>query len=103
MTSTGLYGGLAIDGPALFSLLKIVGWIWVLGWWMDDDLRRRGEGWFYCPGVFLWLAWPLVLTYYLLKTRGARGLIPIIALVAVCLATHITGAIVGMLLAQSLP
>ena len=93
-----LYTGLGAEEPALFSLAAKVGWLWVIGWWQMEDISRRCESWFYCPGLFLQAAWPFVLSYYLLKTRGPRALIPIALFVAVWIAAAVIGAATGLML-----
>ncbi|HEV8370827.1 MAG TPA: hypothetical protein VGQ39_22960 [Pyrinomonadaceae bacterium] len=48
-----------------------------VGWWLQSELRRHRVHQLYCRGLFLQVGWPIVITYYLLKTRRAKGLIPI--------------------------
>ena len=100
VSGLALYSGLELDEPPLLSLLRTVGWLWAIGWWLTDDLSRRRERWIYCPGLFLAQAWPFVLPYYLLKTRGPRALITITVFVALSIAATVTGAVVGTILTQ---
>ena len=98
VAASTLYTGLKAEEPPLLSLLTTVGWLWVIGWWQTDDISRRRARWFYCPGLFLQSAWPFVLSYYLLKTRGPRALIPIALFVAVWIAAAVIGAATGLML-----
>src|SRR5258706_16137206 len=98
---SGLYAGLRLDEPPLLYLLATAWRLWVIGWWLTDDLRRRGGSWIYCPGLFLHVAWPFVIPYYLPKTRGPRSLIAMAVFVAVSIAAAVTGAVIGAALVSS--
>lgn len=50
-------------------------------------------------GLFLYIAWPFVMPYYLLKTRGAKGLLLILAFAGVYVGALIAGAMLHALLA----
>jgi hypothetical protein len=45
-------------------------------------------------GFFLYLAWPVVMPYYLVKTRGAKGLLIMLGFVA----AYVGAAIIGIVL-----
>lgn len=97
--ASGLYFGLGREEPALCPLLLSVTLFWAIGWWLSDDLRGRSEGFFYCRGLVLWIAWPVLLPYYLLKTRGRKALITMAIFVGLSLAATVLGDILGTLLA----
>lgn len=103
MAGAGLYAAAGLDEPPLFFLLIRFGWLWVAGWWLTDDLRRRRERWLYCPGLFVALASPLVLPYHLLKTRGPRALITLAVFIAVSVAALATGSVIGLMLTKAIP
>jgi hypothetical protein len=63
------------------------------------DSRSRGVGWVFDMGLFLYIAWPFVMPYYLLKTRGAKGLLLILAFAGVYVGALIAGAMLHALLA----
>ena len=50
-------------------------------------------------GLFLYVAWPLVLPYYLIKSRGAKGLLVILGFVAVYIGATFVGLIMYIFLA----
>src|SRR5215212_6171832 len=77
----GFYLGGAAEPPSAFKLLYALGLLWAVGWWLRRDSMKRGIGWVFDMGLFLYIAWPFVMPYYLLKTRGARGLLPILAFI----------------------
>ncbi|MDX6611288.1 MAG: hypothetical protein QOD75_474 [Blastocatellia bacterium] len=82
------------EQPPGFPMAQTIGLLWILGWWLMRDSRRRGVTMVHDIGLFLYLAWPIVLTYYLLKTRGAKGLLFIAGFVC----AYIGGLVLGIAL-----
>ena|SRR2546422_4770147 len=66
-----------------FTLINALGFFWIVGWWLLRDSRKRGIAWVYDIGMFLYIAWPFIMPYYLLKSRGAKGLLVILGFVGV--------------------
>jgi hypothetical protein len=93
----GVYAARGIEPSPAFDLLYWVACLWVVGWWMRQDSRRRGVGWVFDMGFYLFIAWPLVLPYYLFKTRGARAILAILAFIAVCVAALVLGGVLYIL------
>ena len=50
-------------------------------WWLRAEAQSSPATGLYCAGVFAIVAWPIIIAYHLLKTRGVRGLIPLLALI----------------------
>jgi hypothetical protein len=76
----GIYFAGEFELPPAFRLVYSAGLLWIVGWWLLRDSRKRGVAWVYDNGFFLSIAWPLIMPYYLLKTRGAaKGLLLILA------------------------
>ena len=96
---TGVYLASGREQPPLFVLLYFFAFLWIIGWWLKDDSRRRGISWVYDSGFFLYVAWALVMPYYLLKTRGARGILVVLAFIGVYIGAAVLGMIVYLLLA----
>ena len=88
--ASGIYLASERELPPAFRLMYMLGFLWIIGWWLVRDSRERGVGWAYDMGLFLYIAWPFIMLYYLLKTRGAQGLWVILCF---------TGVYVGALLA----
>ena len=91
----GFYLGAYLELPAGFVLLDWVLFFWVIGWWVRTDQRKRGVGLAYDTGFFLVIAWPIFMSYYLLKTRGERGLLIILAFAGTYLGAAMIGAILS--------
>jgi len=90
----GAYLGAQLEFPGAVTFLFAVGLLWAVGWWLRTDSRRRGVLSVYDLGFFLYLAWPIVMPYYLIKTRGAKGLLVMLGFVA----AYVGAAIIGMVL-----
>ena len=71
----GAYIGAQLPFPAGISLIYFVGMLWAMGWWLRTDSRKRGVLSAYDLGFFLYLAWPIFMPYYLVKStvRAPRG------------------------------
>ena len=95
---TGVYLAREAELPPAFSLLYPLGFLWAVGWWLRRDSRARGVGWVFDMGLFLYIAWPVVMPYYLLKTRGAKGLLATLAFAGAYVGALIAGAVLYILL-----
>ena len=92
----GLYVGQQLEAPAGYTLLHWAAQLWIVGWWLRTDSRKRGVVWVYDLGFFLCIAWPLVMPYYLVKTRGARGLLVILGFIGAYVGAAILGIILSL-------
>ena len=92
----GFYLGQQIEAPAAYTLLYWAAQLWIIGWWLRTDSRRRGVVWVYDLGFFLGIAWPLVMPYYLVKTRGAKGLLVILGFIGAYVGATIVGIILSV-------
>ena len=41
-----------------------------MGYWLSKDSKSRNVHWVFDLGFFLYVAWPIIMPYYLFKTRG---------------------------------
>jgi hypothetical protein len=97
--AAGAYGASHAEPPATFTLIYIFGFFWIIGWWLRVDSRGRGLSWVFDMGLFLYVAWPFILPYYVVKTRGTKGLLVILSFVAVYVGASIAGVVLYVLLA----
>ena len=79
---TGAYRISGIEPPPSFTVIYILGFLWIIGWWLRTDSRKRGVNWVFDIGLFLYIAWPVILPYYLFKSRSGKGLLAILCFVA---------------------
>lgn len=95
---TGIYLVLEGGPPPAFTLISTVGFLWIVGWWMRRDSRQRGISWVYDMGMFLNMLWPFLMPYYLLKTRGTRGLLVVLGFTVAYIGGLLIGATISSLL-----
>ena len=97
----GLYLASDIEPPPAFTVIYGAGLLWIVGWWLLRDSRKRNIAWVFDMGLFLYVAWPFIMPYYLLKTRGAKGLLLILAFIVVYLGALVAGMGLHLLLAPA--
>ena len=95
----GVYLAGQLEAPESFTWLSPCAFLWVLGWWLLMDSRKRGAGLVYDMGLFLYIAWPLFMPYYLLKTRGAKGLLVVLVFGSAYVAAVLVGMALYLLMA----
>lgn len=89
---SGIYLSRGIEPPAPYTLLHTIGFLWIIGWWLQKDSQKHGVKWVFDLGFFLTIAWPFIMPYYLFKTRSVRSLLTVLAFVGVYLGAYIIGA-----------
>ena len=87
----GFYFASADEPPPAFTLINALGFLWIIGWWLRRDSPKRSIARIYDIGMFLYVAWPFIMPYYLLKTRGGRGLLVILGFVGAYLGAVLVG------------
>ena len=61
-------------------------------WWLQAEGRSPVQP-IYCQGLLVSAGWFIMIPYHLIKTRGAKGLIPLAALIATFLFAQILTAV----------
>lgn len=61
-------------------------------WWLRAESSPATR--IYCAGVMTITAWPIIIPYHLFKTRGVRGLLPLLALLGAFILARILGTII---------
>jgi polyferredoxin len=95
----GLYLGQQIETPGAYTLLHWAAQLWIIGWWLRTDSLKRGVVWVYDLGFFLCIAWPFVVLYYLVKTRGAKGLLVVLGFIGAYVGATMVGVILSVTVA----
>ena len=67
-------------------------------WALKADTRKSAVQSVYCSGLIFSLGWLFAAPYHLLKTRGARGLFPLFALIGCFLAAQVLTVVVYVVL-----
>jgi hypothetical protein len=94
----GIYLVTEGEPPPAFSLGTGLGFLWIVGWWLHRDSRLRNIPWIYDMGMFLYLLWPLIMPYHLIKTRGSQALFPILGFAVAYIGGRVVGGTIGLVL-----
>ena len=62
-------------------------------WWFRSDKRKSAVSHIYCEGMTTYIGFVFTIPYHLLKTRGVKGLLPLLALVASYLGSQVLAVI----------
>ena len=98
----GIYEVTEGGPPAGFTFVSALGFIWLVGWWLRRDSRLRSISSVYDLGLFLYFLWPFIMPYYLLKTRGARGLLVVLGFAVAYIGGLLVGVTIAALLTSSI-
>jgi hypothetical protein len=91
--AVGIYAGLEIEPSSGFTFLQYIVLFWLIGDWLIKDNRHHKVDWVFNMGFSLYVAWPLIIPFYLFKTRGVKTLLIILGFVE----GYIGAALIGML------
>ena len=94
----GVYLIYGLEPSPALEFLYQVGFLSGVIWWLQADAGRSEVKRVYCPGVLVSSGWLIMIPYHLIKTRGAKGLIPLVILVG----SYVFAQILTMILYLSL-
>jgi hypothetical protein len=94
----GAYFESGQEPSPVFTLINGLGFFWIVTWWLLTDSRQRRVAWVYDMGLFLHIAWPLIMPYHLLKSRGAKDLLVVLGFVGVVFVSSVAGSALCWLL-----
>jgi len=89
-----------LEFPVLAEGLYRIAFIWAVGWWIREENRRHRIAPLYCDGLLISIGWLVLIPYYLFKTLGLKGFIPLFTLIVVFVAGSIVGGLAYLLTAQ---
>ena len=90
----GIYSTRGMTPRPIFDFLLRAIFICGVVWWLRADPQGSPATRVYCSGLLVSLAWPIIIPYHLLKTRGVTGLIYLLVLFA----TIVIGAILAVVI-----
>src|SRR5262245_27828432 len=68
------YVAFQTDPPWAYELLSPFAFLWVIWWWLQEDSKRTDVRWQEMDlGLFLSIAWFVLVPYHLFKTRGVNA------------------------------
>jgi hypothetical protein len=89
-----IYFALGLEPLPTFEFLYSFGFLCGVVWFLKAESDRSVAARAYCPGVTVGMGWFFLVPYHLLKSRGVRGLIPLLLLIGTYLLLHTVAAIV---------
>ena len=93
-----LYVAVAIEPAPLLLLFISLAPVTAVCLWLQKEARRAGVGGIQDWGFFLWLFWPVLITWYAFKTRGLPVWRLAAALLGLAWAPFITASVLKLLL-----
>jgi hypothetical protein len=100
-TGQTVYALLRVDPLPTFEFLHIFGLSCAVVWWLRADVKSSAVKALYCDGLLVTVGWVIILPYHLLKTRGVKGLIPLLAFLGALIASQVVAAVIyGIFFAQ---
>ena len=63
-------------------------------WWLRAEMQSSTVTRLYCAGLMAFTAWPIIIPYHLLKTRGVKGLVPLFALIGTFISARILATVI---------
>ena len=94
----GIYAVNGLEPLPTFDFLYRAAFLCGVVWLLRADVKRSAVQPVYCSGLMVSIGWLFIVPYHLLKTRGARGLFPLFALIGCFLAAQVLTAVVYVVL-----
>ena len=95
---SGIYAVNGLEPLPTWEFLYQAAFLSGVVWWLRAEARRSAVQPLYCSGLLVSIGWLFIIPYHLLKTRGARGLIPLLALIGCFLVAQILTMVLYMAL-----
>ena len=96
--AAGLYVAQGAEPLPTVEFLYTSAFICGVVWWLNAEARSSAVKPVYCRGLLVALGWLIIVPYYLLKSRGAKGLIPLVGLAGSFVIGHICALFVYLIL-----
>jgi len=93
----GLFEVRGSEPSGAFQFLSYIILFSLVGYWFSHDNRKYKIDWVYDMGFFLYLAWPLIILFYLFKTRGRKAFLIILGYMGIIIGTGGIGVLLGTL------
>lgn len=95
-TITSLYPLLRVPSNSFVTFVAVVATLSAALSWLRADARGRNLAGVADVGLFLYVAWPVVIPWYFLKTRGPHALPLAFVILFLILAPVFVSAIIGV-------
>ena len=95
---SAIYYAEGLEPLPTFEFLYQAAFLTGVVWWLRSLGKRSAVTPIYCQGMLVGLGWLIIIPYHLLKTRGARGLFPLFALLGSFVVSQILASIIYVVL-----
>lgn len=95
--SAGFYYAKGIEPSPTVEFLYTAAFLCGVVWWLNAETGRSAVKPVYCRGLLVAAGWLIIIPYHLLKTRGVKGVIPLVALAGSFVIAQISGVVVYQL------
>ena len=95
--SAGVYYAQGVEPLPTVEFLYTAAFLCGVVWWLNAEAGRSAVKPIYCRGLLVSVGWLIIIPYHLLKTRGAKGVIPLMALVGSFVIAHILALVVYLI------
>lgn len=93
----GIYGALGLEPSPAFEFTYTAAFVCAVVWWLRGEAKSSPVTRVYCQGVLVGVGWIFIIPYHLFKTRGVKGLIPLLALILTFIASNVLAAVIYVL------
>ncbi len=91
----GLFAARKGEPSAGFAFLSYIILFSLIGYWLRKDNQTYKIEWIFDMGFFFYLAWPLIVPFYLFKTRGVKAFPIIFGFIGIFVGAYIIGWLLG--------
>ncbi len=93
----GGYAFFRTEPSFVISILGSYGLLVYVAFWVLDDARKRQDWPCYDFGTFLFFGWPAVIPWYLIRTRGPKGILLALGVLGLIVLPSVTAFLVYLL------
>jgi hypothetical protein len=91
----GFYFTAGLEPLPTLEFLYLAAFLCGIVWWLKSEAQEHQFSNLYCSGITVGYGWLVVVPYYLFKSRGWKGFIPILAVIGSIVAGRVIGMILG--------
>ena len=99
-TGHSIYEFLGWEPLPTFEFLHMAAFLCAVVWWLRAETKRSAVKPVYCQGLLVGLGWLIIIPYHLFKTRGIRGMIPLLALLGSLVVSYILAVLIFFALTE---
>ena len=99
-TGFTIYELLGKERLPTFEFLNTAARLCGVVWWLQAEKKRSAVQPVYCQGLMVGLGWLIIVPYHLLKTRGIKGMIPLLVIFGSLAVSYILAILIFFVLIE---